>query len=106
MKLVYLAGPYRADTAWEIEQNVQWAERLAAQLWKHGFVAVSPHLLTRHFQGIAPDSIFLDGLIELMRRCDCVLVFGRSPGTDEEVIEASKCELPVYWSLTQLIRNL
>ena len=36
MKVVYVAGPYRADTEYEVLLNIQAAERLALQIWKAG----------------------------------------------------------------------
>ena len=104
--IVYVAGPYRGANAWDIERNIQRAEAISARLWEMGHVPVCPHLLTRNFAGLTDEQVFLDGLIELMRRCDCVLVIARSAGTDEEIIEATKVGLPVYWTMAELIKDL
>jgi len=33
MRVVYIAGPYRAPNAWEIEENIRRAERIALHIW-------------------------------------------------------------------------
>ena len=51
MKLVYIAGPFRAPTPWGIEENVRHAERHAFEIAKLGAMPVCPHANTRHFDG-------------------------------------------------------
>lgn len=97
--LIYVAGPYRGPSAWSIERNVRLAEEAALELWRMGHVAVCPHAMTRYYQGSLPDHVWLDGLLELMRRCDAVLLVGNwrlSPGSVAERTEAERIGLPVY----------
>ena len=102
MKLVYVAGPYRAPTVWGVEKNVQAAQHAAAHvLTVPGLYPVVPHLNTRHMDGHAPDEVFLAGTMEMLRRCDAVLVLGTwtdSAGAKAEVEEAVRLGLPVLYA--------
>jgi len=97
--LIYVAGPYRAASAWAIELNVRVAEFAALEVWRLGHVAVCPHAMTRYYQGALPDDVWLEGLLELMRRCDAVLMVGdwrSSTGSVAERTEAERLGLPVF----------
>ncbi len=107
MKLVYVAGPYRAPTIREIEHNIAKAEDAGVTIVTLGAYPVIPHANTRAcFQGTATDGFFLEGTMELMRRCDAVLVIGDSPGTRAEVREAEKLKIPVFEKRTDLLKWL
>ena len=72
MKLIFISGPFRASNAWEIEHNIRQAEAIALELWRMGFAVICPHTNTRFFQGAAPDKIWLQGYLEMLRRCDAI----------------------------------
>ena len=71
-KVVYVAGAFRAKTQWEIMQNVRRAEDASLELWKLGYAVICPHTMTQHFQNECPDEVWLDGCLELLRRCDAI----------------------------------
>jgi len=105
MRVVYVAGPYRAATTWEIERNTRAAEELALQVWRAGAAAICPHSNSRFFQGSAPDEAFVDGYLEVLRRCDALLLVKddlRSEGTQGELAEARARGIPIFTSLEQL----
>lgn len=109
MKVIYIAGPFRGRNAWEIECNIRRAETLALEVWRLGCAAVCPHTNTRFFQGAAEDSVWLQGDLEIMRRCDAVLFtedWVRSHGARLEREEASKFNLPVFDSIAGLTQWL
>lgn len=74
MKVVYIIGPFRAPTHWEVEQNVRRAEALALEVANLGAMPLCPHANTRHFDGLLTDEFWLDGTMELGRRCDAAIV--------------------------------
>src|SRR5690349_1445104 len=74
VKVIYIAGKYRGPNAWAIEQNIRAAEEVAARVWAMGMVALCPHANSRHMDGVATDEVFLDGTMELLRRCDAVVL--------------------------------
>src|SRR5436309_15845129 len=74
MKVVYVAGPFRGKSYWDQENNIRRAETLALDAWRLGCAVICPHTNTRFFDGAVPDSVWLDGDLELLKRCDAVLM--------------------------------
>lgn len=72
IKVVYVAGAFRAKTQWGIMQNVRKAEDASLKLWKLGYAVICPHTMTQHFQNECPDGVWLDGCLELLGRCDAI----------------------------------
>ena len=106
-KLVYIAGPFRGLNHWEIWQNINRAAELALGVWKLGAVAICPHLNTFCFQGAVPDEVWLDGDLEILSRCDAVLMtpdWKRSAGATAEHEHALQLGMPVYHSLQELVQ--
>jgi len=105
MKLVFISGPFRADSAWGVEQNIRRAEELSLEVWRKGFACICPHTNTRFFDGAADDNIWLAGDIEIMRRCDAVLLvpgWENSSGSVAEVKIARYFGIPVFESIDDL----
>lgn len=96
--LVYVAGPYRAATPWDVEKNVRRAETVAREIWQLGAAAVCPHSMNRFFDKSVPDDIALPAMLELLRRCDGVAAlvpFTTSTGTLRELKEAAVLGLSI-----------
>jgi hypothetical protein len=70
MKVIYIAGPVRAPTPWDVTENIRAAERWAFEVAKLGFMPLCPHSNTGHFHGSLSETFFIDGTAELLRRCD------------------------------------
>lgn len=107
MIVIYIAGPFRGPSAWAIEQNIRRAEELALAVWRSGMAALCPHTNTRFFQGAAADEVWLDGDLELLRRCDAILLvpgWERSQGARAERACAIDLNLPVFEDLVVLQR--
>lgn len=105
MKLVYVAGPFRGPDHWEIAKNIRSAEALALEVWRAGAVAICPHLNTMHFQGAAPDEVWLEGDLEMLRRCDAILMtqdWKRSTGATEELRFAVKNNIDAFFTIDAL----
>lgn len=99
VRLVYIAGPYRAATTWQIACNIHAARLLGARVAELGAYPVIPHSNTAHFDGLATDELWLEGTKELMRRCDAVLFSARwtsSSGSRGEYAEAERLKLPMF----------
>lgn len=102
--VIYVAGPYRPriqGDCWAMEQNIRRAEALALEVWACGAVALCPHTMTRHYQGALPDAVWLDGDLEILRRCDAVVLvegWESSEGTKREIEEAAIIDMPVLES--------
>ncbi len=98
--IIYVAGAFRAQTAWQVEQNIRRAEAWALHIWKSGkAVPICPHSMNRFFEGEAREEVWLTGDIALMLRCDAVLVVqgsDESTGTQAEIEIAERAGLPVF----------
>ena len=108
MKVVYIAGLNRANSAWEIEQNIREAEKIALHVWANGMVALCPHTQTRLTQGFLPDALWLAGDLELLAAwCDAVFLvpgWESSRGTMAEVNFAKSKGIPRFVTLMELER--
>ena len=97
--VAYIAGPYRGINAFDVSRNIENARLVAAALWRQGYYVLCPHMNTAHFDGIVDDRVFLDGALELMRRCDLVVLsrgWAQSEGAREEIREALAIGKPIY----------
>jgi hypothetical protein len=113
MKFGYIIGPFRAETPWDIEQNVRTAELLGFEVAKLGAFPVIPHANTRFFHKALPDVFWIEGTAGLLLRCDfgiTVEALGKpwrhSLGSVEEVNLAKTKHLPVFHALGDLSRWL
>ena len=105
-KLIYIAGPYRAKTLWEVECNIRNAELAGIRVARMGAYPVIPHSNTRnYFADEAPAQLWRDGTMELLRRCDAVFMswgWRRSTGSLAEHAEAVRLNIPVHLTLEDL----
>ena len=100
MKLIYIIGPYRAKTEWELEQNIRNAEKAALKLWQEGWSVICPHKNTAHFGGACEDKVWLDGDLEILKRCDAVFLldnWSRSEFSKIEVAAAIGNNLRIHY---------
>jgi len=105
MKVIYIAGPFRADNAWAVEQNIRKAESLGMAVAKMGHAYLCPHTNSRFFDGTITDKYWLEMTMELMRRCDAVLVapeYQGSEGTEGEIVEAWNIGMSVFYNLGEV----
>ena len=105
MIVVYIAGPFRGKSHWDVEQNIRRAEGLALEAWRAGFAVICPHTNTRFFDGAADDKVWLEGDLEILVRCDVVLLtddWERSSGARAEVAHAREWNVPVFMTLETL----
>lgn len=105
MKLIYVAGPFRGKTTWEVENNIRRAEELGFEVAKLGAVPIIPHTAFRHFDRELTEEFWLDGTLEMMRRCDGAIflpTWTRSAGATGERTEARLRKMPIFDTLEQL----
>jgi nucleoside 2-deoxyribosyltransferase len=105
MHVVYIAGPFRGKDHFVIAEHIRKAERLALAVWNLGAAALCPHANTAHFQDAAPDHVWLEGDLELLRRCDALITtddWMRSTGATAEVAFAQAQGIPVFHSIDAL----
>ena len=74
MKLVYVAGKYRDSTPFKIAANIRVAAEVALKWWKRNCAVICPHMNTAFFDGEADDSVWLKGDLEMISRCDIIVM--------------------------------
>lgn len=105
MKVVYVAGPFRAADSWGIENNIRRAEALALEVWRLGAACLCPHANTRFFQGAAADEVWLDGDLAMLAKCDALLMtpdWVQSSGARAEHDFAAARGIPIFYDLASL----
>ena len=90
MKVVYLAGPYRAKTIHKVVENIRTAEKYAIELWKKGYAVICPHKNSALLDGVVPDDYFLGGDHEILKRCDIVYML---PGWEKSAGASAEHQL-------------
>lgn len=98
MKLLYLAGPFRDRSLWQMRKHVEQAEQIASELWREGYVVLSPHLNHGAFQGLVEDNMIGCACDLLVNKCDALVRMDgweHSEGTRQEVNHARDCGLSI-----------
>lgn len=109
MIVVYIAGKYRGANAWEVAQHIREAESLAFAVAKLGAMPLCPHTNTAHFDGTLTAEFWLEGTLELMVRCDAVVLVHNwleSSGARAEAERALVLGMPVFFGPKALERWL
>ena len=122
MILIYIAGPYRAETQSAVEANIQRARTVGAELVFQSQMCleeplsvfpVIPHANTGLFDfetliKDVPGEYYLDGTMEMLKRCGAVILTSwdaaqGSAGTIQEIRYANRNAIPVFASVAAFI---
>lgn len=98
--IVFISGKYRGKTKENVEANIQVAKRASMRLWQRGYVVICPHLNTAHFGDLCGDDVWLNGYLEVLRRCDVIYMLDnweQSEGAKRELQLANELELTVIF---------
>ncbi len=99
-KLVYIAGPLMGAHAWGIHENIYRAAQIGFEVAKLGAYPVIPHTNTGSvFMGTMDAEFWYAGTLELMRRCDALVMvpgWEKSTGAAAEAKEASERGMPIF----------
>jgi len=105
IKVIYVAGSYRASTVWDVDRNIVAARELGAEVMRLGAIPLIPHSNTSHMDGIVDDEFILEGTMELCRRCDALITvkgWKTSGGSRLEVEEMVRLGKPVFETVSAL----
>jgi len=100
VKLIFVSGPYRADTTEGVINNIAKARKAAIKLWREGWAVFCPHSNTALFDGLADDSVWLKGDLEILKRCDAIYMlkaWSNSTGSKVELKLAEELGLEVIY---------
>jgi hypothetical protein len=99
--LVYVAGSYTASTRCQVMANVQRAREVAERVARARAFPITPHFLGDGIEDVGGAVFWYEGTLELMRRCDAVVVVPgseNSRGTRIEIATARGVGLPVFFA--------
>jgi len=102
-RILYIAGPYRADTINEIYDNIAEARKRMIWAWRNGWIPICPHTNSALIDGIIPDKSILQGYKEIVPLCDAILLgswgigWHKSVGSIEEYTVALNYDLLIMW---------
>ena len=87
MKLVFISGKYRADSIYGTVQNIRRAESVALKYWMKGCAVICPHKNSSQLDGACADHVWLDGCLEMLGRCDAIVMMERWRESEGAVAE-------------------
>ena len=102
MKVAYIAGAYRGDGMPDtIYENITIARSYAKKYWQMGYAVFCPHMNTAFMDGACEDEIWLSGALEIMRRCDVLILlpgWEKSSGSVAELKEAERLDMEIVYA--------
>jgi len=72
---------------------------VAKELWRLGFTVICPHMNTALLDGACDDSAWLEGDLEILKRCDAVCTvpgYQSSEGSRAELKEAIRRNIAIF----------
>lgn len=107
--LIYVAGPFSADTEEGIEVNIGRACAAGKSILERGHVPFIPHTTVafddwhKREYGVPGDyEMYLAWDFGIIRHCDGLLYLAPSPGADRELALARELSLPVFLSVDEI----
>jgi hypothetical protein len=110
MKLIYIAGPLKADTQAAVLANVAVAEAEGRWLRENGFAPIVPHLFYYLEDGFREELIdtYMKIDLEILRRCDAlyrIQPLRKSEGSEIEQAKAIDLGIPIFFSRDDILRH-
>jgi len=101
LKVIYVAGKYRANSDNGVFDNIIHARREAVKLWNQNWAVICPHTNSM-FMGsrLGGDEKFIEGDLEILSRCDAIFMlsgFSHSVGAMIELEKAKELGLEIYY---------
>lgn len=105
--LIYIAGAYRGKTRYRVDLNIHAARHVGVLMAAKGWYPVIPHANTYHFDDLIelPQEFWLEGTLELMRKCDAVIFvpgWENSDGSQGEYKEAERLGKAIYYETREV----
>ena len=98
--MIYIAGPYRANTKLGILINILKARKVAKKYWALGYTVITPHCNSALMDGCATDAVFLRGGLGLLECAKLMVVlpgWEKSQGTLAEIEYAKEHSIPIIY---------
>ena len=105
--LIAVAGPYSAETEEQKAENLKAMNIAAAKLYRKGHIPVigvnASLYVADELADVSRAKVISDISFAIVERCDAILMIGSSPGADHERELLSEQELPVYYSIDEIM---
>lgn len=99
--LIYIAGPFRGRTPYDVHCNVFRAEAIGLEVARLGGMPIIPHTMTAHFDKQLTDEFWLEGYKRLLAVCDAIVLspnWRESAGSRNERLQAEQDHVAIfYW---------
>jgi hypothetical protein len=105
MKVVYIAAPFMASSAWAIEQNIRRVEEAGYAVAEMGASPLMPHANSRFFVGTFTPEFWYEATLALLSKSDALLLIGdwhQSRGACAEHRQAMIEKIPIFVDLADL----
>ena len=105
MKVIYVAGRFTAPNGWTQAKYIRSAEVVGFAVAEAGAMPLMPTSNTRSFNGTLGEEFWYEGTLELLRRCDAMILtpgWEGSRGVASEIKEADKLGIPVFERMDEL----
>lgn len=99
LPLIYVAGPFRGPTPIAVRRNIEAARDLGLRVAECGAYPMIPHTMTADFDKLLTDQFWLDGTLEMLKRCDAIILthtWEKSSGARTEYDWARQHGMPSY----------
>lgn len=102
MKILYISGPFSdRDPVHGVSKHILQASEAALLAWHEGWAVVCPHKNSAGFQHVQsiPRKTWIEGDLEILRRCDAICMFGYWTGSRGACLEYSLARdlgIPIY----------
>jgi len=104
--LIAVAGPYSAENEEQREKNLNVMNDAAAEVYKVGHIPVigmnNALPVVDRFKNIDRYNSIMEISLEIIDRCDAILMIGESPGANRERDIIMDKGLPVYKSIKEI----
>lgn len=97
--LIYVSGKYSGS----IDENIEEAAQIAAELWEKGHAVICPHLNTAHFEQRCPSvtwETYISGDLNMISRCDGMVMVPNWEDSKGAIVErdyALSLKMPVWY---------
>jgi hypothetical protein len=105
MRVIYVAGKFTAPDTWRRLRHVRAAETLGYAVAELGAMPLIPHANTTSFDGTFTAEFWYAGTLELLRRCDAMILvpgWEGSRGVAAEIEEAKNLMIPIFERVDEL----
>ena len=100
MKVAYVAAPFSGPDHWIVTLNIIEAKKVAMDVAWYGVMPMCPHGNTESFHGTKTNDFWYDGTMELLKRCDAIVMhpnWRHSKGCQLEHGYAEKSGMPIFY---------